>query len=239
MIIFFINTEANGLYAAANKIPNILLIVANLFADAWQISAVKESDPKEQVNFFSKVLGAYSSIAFIGSSGLIMVSKFVMTFMVGDDFFISWRFIPILTLATTFGLLSTFLASVYMLKLRSKNSMITTVICAVVNLSLNAILIPLLGGIDPFYGALGAGIATFISYFVLFLIRAINTQRYLKIRWNIGKTVTSVLILFVQALYMSLQAPLWVVIVPALFVLLFVINAREILLSVNKLLRRG
>lgn len=239
MIIFFINTEANGLYAAANKIPNILLIVANLFADAWQISAVKESDPKEQVDFFSKVLGAYSSIAFIGSSGLIMVSKFVMTFMVGEDFFISWRFIPILTLATTFGLLSTFLASVYMVKLRSKNSMITTVICAVVNLSLNAILIPLLGSIDPFYGALGAGIATFISYFVLFLIRAINTQRYLKIRWNIAKTVVSVLILFAQALYMSLQAPFWVIVVPALFVLLFIINAREILMSVNKLLRRG
>lgn len=239
MIIFFINTEANGLYAAATKIPNILLLVANLFSEAWQISAVKESDPKEQVDFFSKVLGAYSSIAFIGSSGLIMVSKFVMTFMVGEDFFISWRFIPILTLGTTFGLLSTFLASVYMLKLRSKNSMITTVICAVVNLTLNAILIPLLGGIDPFYGALGAGIATFISYFVLFLIRAFNTRRYLKIRWNIGKTVVSVLLLFVQALYMSLQAPLWVVIVPALFVLLFLVNAREILLSVNKLLRRG
>ena len=117
--------------------------------------------------------------------------------------------------------------------------MITTVICAVVNLSLNAILIPLLGGIDPFYGALGAGIATFISYFVLFLIRAINTQRYLKIRWNIAKTVVSVLILFAQALYMSLQAPFWVIVVPALFVLLFIINAREILMSVNKLLRRG
>ena len=88
MIILFINTQANGLYAAATKIPNILLVVANLFADAWQISAVKESDPKEQVAFFSKVLGAYSSIAFIGSSGLIMISKVVMTFMVGKDFFI-------------------------------------------------------------------------------------------------------------------------------------------------------
>ena len=73
MIILFINTQANGLYAAANKIPNILLIVANLFADAWQISAVKESDPKEQVAFFSKVLGAYSSIAFIGSSGRVFL----------------------------------------------------------------------------------------------------------------------------------------------------------------------
>lgn len=239
MIIFFINTEVNGLYAAANKIPNVLLIVANLFADAWQISAVKESDPKEQVDFFSKVLGAYSSIAFIGSSGLIMISKFVMTFMVGDDFFISWRLIPILTLATTFGLLSTFLASVYMLKLRSRNSMITTVICAAINITLNCILIPTMGAIDPFYGALGAGIATFISYFVLFLIRAFNTQQYLKIRWNIKKTVCSVAILFVQAIIMSVQAPLWYVLVPALFVLLFVLNAREILLSVNKLLRRG
>lgn len=239
LIIFFISTEANGLYAAANKIPNILLIVANLFADAWQISAVKESDPKQQVDFFSKVLGAYSSIAFIGSSGLIMISKFVMTFMVGKDFFISWRFIPILTLATTFGLLSTFLASVYMLKLRSKNSMMTTMTCAIVNIVLNCILIPVMGRISPFYGALGAGIATFISYLVLFLIRAFNTQRYLKIRWNIRKTVCSIIILFVQALIMTIQIPLWYIFVPALFLLLFVINARDILLSVNKLLRRG
>ncbi|HBI64579.1 MAG TPA: hypothetical protein DDX51_05630 [Clostridiales bacterium] len=239
MIIFFVNTSANGLYAAANKIPNILLIVANLFADAWQISAVKESDPKEQVDFFSKVLGAYSSIAFIGSSGLIMISKFVMTFMVADAFFISWRFIPILTLATTFGLLSTFLASVYMLRLRSKNSMMTTVICALINISLNATLIPLLGRISPFYGALGAGIATFISYFILFLIRAFDTQRYLKIRWNIGKTILSIVLLFAQALYMSLEAPMWMAVVPVLFLLLLGVNAREIMLSVNKVLRRG
>ncbi|MDO4287111.1 MAG: polysaccharide biosynthesis C-terminal domain-containing protein [Eubacteriales bacterium] len=239
LIIWFISTEANGLYAAANKIPNILLIVANLFADAWQISAVKESDPKEQVDFFSKVLGAYSSIAFIGSSGLIMVSKFVMTFMVGKDFFISWRFIPILTLATTFGLLSTFLASVYMLKLKSKNSMVTTMICAAVNIVLNCILIRWMGKISPFYGAMGAGIATFISYLVLFLIRAFNTQKYLKIRWNIQKTVLSIVILFTQALIMTIQAPLWYIFVPALFVILFIINAREILLSVNRLLRRG
>lgn len=240
MIIFFINTQANGLYAAATKIPNILLVVANLFADAWQISAVKESDPKEQVAFFSKVLGAYSSIAFIGSSGLIMISKVVMTFMVGKDFFISWRYIPVLTLGTTFGLLATFLASVYMLRLKSKNSMVTTMICAAVNIALNCILIPVLGNhFGAFWGAMGAGIATFISYFVLFLIRAVDTQKYLKIQWNIKKTLVSVVILFVQALIMTAEVPFWFVLVPALFVLLAAINAREILLSVNKLLRRG
>ena len=126
-----------------------------------------------------------------------------------------------------------------MLKLRSKNSMVTTMTCALVNITLNCILIPTMGKISPFYGAMGAGIATFISYLVLFLIRAFNTQRYLKIRWNIQKTVCSIVILFAQAMIMTLQLPLWYIFVPALFLLLLFINAREILMSVNKLLRRG
>ena len=118
--------------------------------------------------------------------------------------------------------------------------MVTTMICAAVNIALNCILIPVLGNhFGAFWGAMGAGIATFISYFVLFLIRAVDTQKYLKIQWNIKKTLVSVVILFVQALIMTAEVPFWFVLVPALFVLLAAINAREILLSVNKLLRRG
>lgn len=75
---------------------------------------------------------------------------------------------------------------------------------------------------------MGAGIATFISYFVLFLIRAVDTQKYLKIQWNIKKTLVSVVILFVQALIMTAGGfRFWFVLVPALFVLLAAINARK------------
>ncbi len=238
MIIIFVSTSANGLYAAANKIPNILLIVANLFADAWQISAVKESSEKEQISFYTKVLAAYSSIAFITASGIIMFSKFVMMFMVSKSYFIAWKYIPVLTMATTFGLLSTFLGSVYMLKLKSRNSMATTVCCAVVNITLNLILIPMLGRQSEFMGAMGAGIATMISYAVLFLIRAFNTQRYLKIHWNLAKTIASFAILIAQMLTMVLEVPLWIPLQIVLFVLLFGINVREILQSVRKVLRR-
>ena len=118
--------------------------------------------------------------------------------------------------------------------------MLTTMICAVVNIVLNCILIPVLGNnFGAFWGAMGAGIATFISYFVLFLIRAFDTQKYLKIQWNVKKTIISVLILFLQVVIMTAEASLWFVFVPALFLLLAGINAREILLSVNRLLRRG
>ncbi len=238
MIVFFVNLATNGLFAAAIKIPNILLIVANLFADAWQISAVKESEEKEQIVFYTKVLAAYSSIAFITSSGIIMFSKFVMTFMVAEDYFVAWKFVPVMTLATTFGLLSTFLGSVYMLKLRTKNSMITTVICAVANITLNFVLINAMANISDFMGAMGAGIATMCSYLILFLIRAFDTQRFLKIRWNIPKTAISLAILAVQTVTMVLQVPLWPLWQALLFLTLFVINVREILQSVRKVLRR-
>lgn len=238
MIVIFISASANGLYAAANKIPNVLLIVANLFADAWQISAVKESEEKEQIAFYTKVLAAYSSIAFITSSGIILFSRFIMTFMVAKDYFIAWEYIPVLTLATTFGLLSTFLGSVYMLKLRTQNSMVTTVICAILNITLNLILIPLMGHYSEFMGAMGAGIATMLSYFVLFLIRAFDTQRYLKIHWNIPKTMVSIVILVAQMITMVLSVPLWPLWQVLLFAALFFVNVREILQSVRKVLRR-
>lgn len=238
MIVFFVSTSANGLYAAANKIPNVLLIVANLFADAWQISAVKESEEKEQISFYTKVLAAYSSIAFITSSGIIMFSKFVMRFMVAKDYFIAWKFIPVLTLGTTFGLLATFLGSVYMLKLRSKNSMVTTVICAVANIILNTILILVMVKQSEFMGAMGAGIATMISYFILFLIRAFDTQRFLKIQWNIPKTAVSIVILLVQMVVIMMEIPMWPLWEAVLFLALLVINLREILLSIRRVLRR-
>lgn len=238
MIIIFVSSAANGLYAAANKIPNVLLIIANLFADAWQISAVKESEEKEQIAFYSKVLAAYSSIAFITASGIIMFSKFVMTFMVAKDYFVAWGYIPVLTMATTFGLLSTFLGSVYMLKLRSQNSMVTTVCCALMNITLNLILIQVMGQRSEFLGAMGAGIATMISYAALFVIRAFDTRRYLKIHWNLPKTIASLVILIVQMITMVAQVPMWPLVQAVLFTLLFVINVREILLSIRKVLRR-
>lgn len=239
MVIYFVNTSTNGLYSAANKIPNVLLIVANLFADAWQISAVKESEEKEQITFYTKVLAAYSSVAFIASSAIIMFSRFIMTFMVDKSYFEAWIYIPVLTLGTTFGLLSTFLGSVYMLKLRSRNSMTTTMICAAINISLNALLIPAMNhGYGAFWGAMGAGIATLISYFALFLIRAIDSRRYLKIGWNIPKTAISIGLLLLQCITASLQVPSWQWMQAAVFLALLLINMQEILLSVRRLLRR-
>ena len=55
MVAFLISSAANGLYAIANKVPTVLIIVSNIFGEAWQISAVSE-DKRSREQFFTQVL---------------------------------------------------------------------------------------------------------------------------------------------------------------------------------------
>lgn len=42
IITYMLGADANGLYAAAYKIPTIVVLVSTIFMDAWQVSAVSE-----------------------------------------------------------------------------------------------------------------------------------------------------------------------------------------------------
>ena len=43
LVKWFVESDANGIYAVAYKIPTILTILATVFMDAWQLSAIAES----------------------------------------------------------------------------------------------------------------------------------------------------------------------------------------------------
>ena len=46
MIAYFMGEEYNGLFAVAYKIPTIIVLMSNIFMDAWQMSAVSDSPDK-------------------------------------------------------------------------------------------------------------------------------------------------------------------------------------------------
>ena len=56
MVKWFLGSDANGIYAVAYKIPTILTILATVFMDAWQLSAIAESgDQKTHLRFYGRV----------------------------------------------------------------------------------------------------------------------------------------------------------------------------------------
>ena len=212
--------------------PTLIALVASIFIDAWQISIVNNNSREEQIRFFSNVGNTYSSIVFIIASGGIMCSKLAMMILAVPSYYIGWTFIPILAIGAGFNCLSSFQKSVYLLEKRTVPSFLSTAFSAVINIALNALLIPR-------YGGTGAAAATLVSYIALFLYRAIDSRRFMPVRWNKTRLLITVLLTAVQAALMLLEPPLWLVWQIILFILVCLLNCRELLVGVKKLLHRA
>ncbi|WP_147539370.1 oligosaccharide flippase family protein [Anaerotruncus rubiinfantis] len=230
IVVYFLGKAANGLYAAAYKVPTMINLVSGIFTDAWQLSAFTESGPGRD-RFFSNVCAAYQAIIFSAASGLILFAKFIMTLLVAKNYYEAWRFIPFLVLATSFSCFVTFLGSIYMVEKKSNATMVTTMIGAAVNVALCFLLI-------PHFGVNGAGFACFFSYFVVFIVRAVDTHKYVKIRWNLPKVALNLAALLIQSWVLLTVTESWVLpeVLLCLFVLL--INFKQILINIQKILAK-
>lgn len=195
MITYFIDSSANGLYTAASKIPNFVVLFSQIFIDAWQLSAVDEYDSEGGSEFFTKVFRVYSGGIFAVASVLIFACQILTKILVSGDYYESWKYVPILIIATTYSCIVNFLASVYMAKKKNIMSLVTAMTGAVTNVVLNLLFIPKMG-------ANGAAVATACAFIVVFVTRGIDTRRYIKIDFKLPLMLAETLILIIQSVLM-------------------------------------
>ncbi len=229
IVAYMLGAEANGLYAISYKIPTVVTLLSSIFSEAWQLSAVSEKDAQYREKFFTNVFKSYSSLIFISASVLILSVKAITKILVSDAFYASWSYVPFLVMATSYSCLATFLGSIYFVEKKSNLSLITTFIGALVNIMLNLILIPK-------FGVNGAGFATFLSYAAVFVLRALNTRKFIKINCSNKKLLFNTFILLIQSTIMIFEAPHWILIEIFLFVLIFAVNLKDILINIKKLI---
>lgn len=231
IVAHVLGNEANGLFAVSYKIPTIIVLISNIFMDAWQMSAVTEEDKKSRAKFFTKVFNVYQSILFLSASFIILFSKFITKILVSESFYLSWKYIPLLVMATTFSCLVTFLGSVYMVEKKSYLTLSTTVVGAITNVVFTFLLINK-------FGVNGAAFATFISYFTVFLIRANNTRNFITIKWNVPKLFMNTIIVLCQSIIMIFEIKYWVIYEIILVSLMTFINSGLILRNIKSLFNK-
>ncbi|MCI9641365.1 MAG: oligosaccharide flippase family protein [Eubacterium sp.] len=200
MVIFFKGVAESGIYNAAYKIPNFVIIFSTIFIDAWQLSAVDEYNSRGNSKFFSDVFNVYSGSLFVVGAFLITLSKFITSVYLGKEYYESWQYEPILVIATTFSCLVNFYASIYMAKKKSVLSMLTAGVGAIINIVLNLVFIPKLG-------AYGAAIATAVSFVVVFIIRAKNTKQFVNIRIDHSSFLPSAILMLASTLFVIYEVP--------------------------------
>ncbi len=229
--------EMNGLYTAAYKIPTLLIYAVGIFDSAWKLSVAAEDDVAARSAFYAKVWRVYTTVAFLGGAALILVCRLFAGLLFAEGYETAWIYIPLLTSATVFTALDTFLGSVYFSERRTMWSMITAFVGALLNVALNLLLIPGLG-------AMGASVATFVAYFAVFILRLVTTRRLIRFRQEWGRWMVNTLLLLALTLAVTLSTTLSPIAMwgaaGGLFAALLGINARailELLRDAKRLLR--
>ena len=232
MVSYMCGLAANGLYSAAYKIPTVIALVAGVFNEAWQISAISESKDREEVsNFFSEVFERYQAILFLGCSALIPFTPLATKILLNESYFEAWTFMPVLLIATVFSSLVTFIGTIYTVKKKTVMSLVTAAVGAGFNIVLNFLLIPKMG-------AQGAGIATAISYFVVFVLRAIHSKTFMPFNLKVWKLALNTLIVVSQIFFMVLALPYNIFAQLILIGAICAINANSIISALKKVLKK-
>ena len=203
MVKWFLGSDANGIYAVAYKIPTILTILATVFMDAWQLSAIAESDGDRQAHlrFYGRIWDAFASAVFLCAGGIIALSPLLIRLLAEKAYYSAWQYIPVLTLSMAAAAFSNFMGSVYVVTKQSKASFWTSLVGAGSNIVLNLWLIPQIG--------LQGAAATFLSCLAVFLIRLVNARQLLPFPLSGRKLALGVGILLLQTLFLLFRWPGW------------------------------
>lgn len=183
--------EQSGIYKAAYRLPNMIALLSGIFSQAWNMSAIEEKNSRTIAKFYSNVFSAFQSAIFVIGAGMLLLIKPIISIICDTPFHIAYIYTPFLVMAVVYSCFGTFMGSIYVAAKQSKRSMVTATIGAVLNVTFNMLLIPIMGNH-------GAAIATCISFFSVFAIRARDTRKTVYMDLKLPKLVTNTVCLLIM-----------------------------------------
>ncbi|MCB8565224.1 lipopolysaccharide biosynthesis protein [Fusobacterium ulcerans] len=192
---YYIGLEAVGIYSISAKFPAIINTINGIFFKAWQISAIEEYGTEKQNEFYTKVFSIVFIFIIFLSSGFLMLIRITMLYMVNEKFYLAWKYIPFLLIASIFNIFGVFVGVMYVASRKTINAVKTMLISATTNILLNFILIPK-------YGIQGACFATMISGIIFFITRVLDTQKYVKIKYNLNDILKNLIMVGIQIYFL-------------------------------------
>lgn len=202
MLLYMCDTEANGLYGVAHKLPSIITVLTNFFINAWQISAVRNMYDEDVAEYTSKVY----KILFIFGTAICFVmitsSELLGKLFFQKEFFAAWTMTPCLSISTVFSAFTLFIGAQFTASKRSDLHFKSNVIAMASNVILNYILI-------KSFGINGAAYGTMISYFVVLVYRQIKIKELIDFRYDSIKLYLTCGLLMGTGITVSLKVPLY------------------------------
>lgn len=229
IISYALGVAANGIYSVSCKFSNILSSIFNIFNLSWQESAALHINDTDKDEFFSNVINKVFNLFICFCIGILACLPFVFELLIKDSYREAYKYVPILLLANIFSVLIGLIGSIYVAKKMTKEVAKTTMIAAIINLTIDIALIKVIG-------IYAAAISTLVSYMLLAIYRYIDVQKYVKVKIpkkNI--VVNSIIFILVVVLYLYNNIALNVINL-LLCILYAIIVNKELLIEFKKVI---
>lgn len=228
-VTHFCGFAANGVYAISYKIPSLIIVISNVFINAWQISAAENYKDKQSKEFYSNIYNYFFIFNAVLVAGVIWFNKILAKILFAKDFYEAFRFVPMLLLGILFHNLAGFFGTIYTSYKKTSMLFYSTVIAAGSNILLNALLIPK-------WEIQGAAIATCISYFICYFVRLLNSRKLMKLETCIWREIVAICIICVQVIFCILDISHYFIYEGGLFIFIVIVFFREII-AICKLIK--
>lgn len=172
----FIDLAANGVYAVANKFPNIFIQFYNILNLSWTETVSLHFNDEDRDEFLTETMTSMFKLFSTACFMLTALMPFIYPIMVPNETYSEgYNHILILMYAMLFRVMVGLYSCVYVAQKRAKKIAATSVMAAIINLGVDLLLV---GKIKIY----AASLSTLIAFAVMAIIRYIDINREVKMR---------------------------------------------------------
>lgn len=170
-----VSSAANGIYAMANKFPNIINVLYGYFYTAWKESAAKIVKEDNKNQYYNSIYHDAKRFLYAVTICLIAVMPFAFPIFINEAYDEAYVYIPIVMIATYYSNLSSFYGGIFSAYKDTKIMGTTTIVAAVINLVIDLLLVNWL----KIYAAC---FSTLIANLIVYFYRKKKLKKYLKLK---------------------------------------------------------
>lgn len=221
-ILFYLGISYNGLFAVASRIPAIINIISSVFSQAWQLSAIEEYESTSKSKFYNNIFDVLCSVMFLSTFFIITLLKPMFNVLFDVQYYEAWKVVPFMLIGIVFSAFSSFFGGIYIASKKTQGVLKTSVYGGISSLILNILLIPHLG-------LIGTGISSLISFFIMFISRAVDTRKLVSLNINWKKILANVTILLILTIMLLLNLKIYLEVVFILLLLVFIVLVNKVI----------
>jgi|SRR5690625_4906710 len=184
-ITLFLTVEANGIFAIANKVPAIILMLNTIFFLAWKDNAILEYEAIDKDDYYSNVFKHFFRMMTTSIICLILLAKPIIKLVIASNFYDAWQYTGILLVGSLFHTFSLFWTAGYHGAKSTKNIFSTSIVGAIVNIVVNLLFIKIIG-------LYAVALSTVVAFLAVWILRIRSSEKH----FNIQLPIRDIIVLF-------------------------------------------